>query len=94
MNFTGVFPILATPFRDDESFDESSMRNMVEIMARLGVDGVTVLGVPGGLYGQFDLEAGSDGYNTGFAFPEVLQSVMPGVDITRSLDVAAILSRD
>jgi len=26
----------------------------------------------GGLYGLFDLEAGSDGFNTGFAFPEVL----------------------
>ncbi|MEK9720352.1 MAG: dihydrodipicolinate synthase family protein [Quisquiliibacterium sp.] len=28
----------------------------------------------GGLYGQFDLESGSSGYNTGFAFPEVLQA--------------------
>ena len=26
----------------------------------------------GALYGLFDLEAGSDGFNTGFAFPEVL----------------------
>jgi 4-hydroxy-tetrahydrodipicolinate synthase len=26
----------------------------------------------GGLYGFFDLERGSDGFNTGFAFPEVL----------------------
>lgn len=47
MNFTGVFPILATPFRDDESFDEASMRRMLEFMAGLGVDGVTVLGVLG-----------------------------------------------
>jgi 4-hydroxy-tetrahydrodipicolinate synthase len=28
----------------------------------------------GALYGQFDLEQGSNGYNTGFAFPEVLQA--------------------
>jgi len=47
MNFTGVFPILATPFRDDESFDEASMRRMIAFMAGLGVDGVTVLGVLG-----------------------------------------------
>src|SRR5439155_13440955 len=26
----------------------------------------------GALYAPFDLEAGSDGFNTGFAFPEVL----------------------
>ena len=26
----------------------------------------------GGLYGFFDRERGSDGYNTGFAFPEIL----------------------
>lgn len=47
MNFAGVFPILATPFRDDESFDDASMRRMIGFMASLGVDGVTVLGVLG-----------------------------------------------
>jgi 4-hydroxy-tetrahydrodipicolinate synthase len=30
----------------------------------------------GALYGLFDLEAGSDGFNTGFAFPEVLQAMV------------------
>lgn len=29
----------------------------------------------GGLYGFFDLERGSDGFNTGFAFPEVLLAI-------------------
>lgn len=29
----------------------------------------------GALYAPFDLEAGSDGFNTGFAFPEVLQAL-------------------
>ena len=29
----------------------------------------------GGLYALFDLEAGSDGFNTGFAFPEILQEM-------------------
>ena len=33
---------------------------------------VPILTGLGALYGQFDLEAGSSGFNTGFAFPEVL----------------------
>jgi len=33
---------------------------------------VTILTGLGALYAPFDLEAGSDGFNTGFAFPEVL----------------------
>ena len=46
-DFRGVFPILATPFRDDESVDLESMQRMVRFMARIGVDGITVLGVLG-----------------------------------------------
>ena len=45
--FTGVFPILATPFDEAERFDEASMRRMLGFMARIGVQGVTVLGVLG-----------------------------------------------
>ena len=30
----------------------------------------------GALYAPFDLEAGSDGFNTGFAFPEILQAMV------------------
>lgn len=40
---------------------------------------VTVLTGLGGLYGFFDLERGSDGFNTGFAFPEVLQALLARV---------------
>ncbi len=40
---------------------------------------VTVLTGLGGLYGFFDLERGSDGFNTGFAFPEVLQALVARV---------------
>jgi 4-hydroxy-tetrahydrodipicolinate synthase len=47
MNFTGVIPILATPFLEDESFDAESMTGLVQLMKRIGVDGVTVLGVLG-----------------------------------------------
>ncbi|UCD67134.1 MAG: dihydrodipicolinate synthase family protein [Betaproteobacteria bacterium] len=47
MNFTGVIPILATPFRDDESVDAESMINLVKFMKGIGVNAVTVLGVLG-----------------------------------------------
>ena len=47
MNFTGVIPILATPFNEDESFDAESMSRLVEFIARTGVNGITVLGVLG-----------------------------------------------
>ena len=45
--FTGVIPILATPFHDDESLDLESWRRLLEFMVGLGVDGVTILGVLG-----------------------------------------------
>ena len=45
--FHGVYPILATPFRPDESIDLESFRRLVRFMADLGVDGVTILGVLG-----------------------------------------------
>ena len=45
--FTGVIPILATPFLDDESLDLESWRRLLEFMVGLGVEGVTILGVLG-----------------------------------------------
>jgi 4-hydroxy-tetrahydrodipicolinate synthase len=45
--FTGVIPILATPFQDDESLDLRSWQRLLEFMVTLGVDGVTMLGVLG-----------------------------------------------
>lgn len=47
MNFSGVFPILATPFNADGSLDLESLDRLVRFNADLGVDGVTVLGVLG-----------------------------------------------
>lgn len=37
---------------------------------------VPVLGGLGALYGRFEREHGSDGFNTGFAFPEVLRAML------------------
>jgi 4-hydroxy-tetrahydrodipicolinate synthase len=47
VKFEGVIPILATPFRDDESLDPDSWALLLEFMVGLGVDGVTILGVLG-----------------------------------------------
>jgi 4-hydroxy-tetrahydrodipicolinate synthase len=46
---------------------------------RAGLQGhrsVPILTGLGGLYGFFDLERGSEGFNTGFAFPEILLAMM------------------
>jgi 4-hydroxy-tetrahydrodipicolinate synthase len=47
VEFAGVIPILATPFRDDESLDPESWARLLEFMVGLGVSGVTILGVLG-----------------------------------------------
>jgi 4-hydroxy-tetrahydrodipicolinate synthase len=41
--------------------------------------GIPILTGLGGLYGFFDLERGSDGFNTGFAFPEILLAIVERV---------------
>ena len=47
ISFQGVYPILATPFHDDESLDLESFDRLIRFMGRLRVDGVTILGVLG-----------------------------------------------
>lgn len=47
LKFEGVFPILATPFDDNEKPDHESFDRLVRFMADIGVDGITVLGVLG-----------------------------------------------
>ena len=42
LNFTGVIPILATPFHDDESCDHESLARMIEFFAPLGIGGIWV----------------------------------------------------
>ena len=47
ISFEGVYPILATPFNDDESLDLESFDRLIRFMAQLRVEGVTILGVLG-----------------------------------------------
>lgn len=45
--FTGVYPILATPFAPDQTPDLESFHRLVSFMADIGMDGITILGVLG-----------------------------------------------
>ncbi|HVW22504.1 MAG TPA: dihydrodipicolinate synthase family protein [Opitutaceae bacterium] len=45
--YSGVIPILATPFHPDESLDLESLERVVRFNSRIGADAVTVLGVLG-----------------------------------------------
>jgi 4-hydroxy-tetrahydrodipicolinate synthase len=45
--YSGVIPILATPFHDDESLDFDSLARLIEFNAAVGVDAITVLGLLG-----------------------------------------------
>ncbi len=56
ISFRGVYPILATPFLDDERVDVDSVDRLVRFMAGLGMDGVTVLGVLGEANRMLDSE--------------------------------------
>jgi 4-hydroxy-tetrahydrodipicolinate synthase len=56
LSFEGVYPILATPFHDDESVDLESMERLIRFMAGLRVDGVTILGVLGEANRMLDRE--------------------------------------
>ncbi|MDE3196718.1 MAG: dihydrodipicolinate synthase family protein, partial [Acidobacteriota bacterium] len=46
-HFTGVIPILATPFFDDESLDLASLGRLITFAAEAGSSAVTLLGVLG-----------------------------------------------
>jgi 4-hydroxy-tetrahydrodipicolinate synthase len=63
-----------------------SPQRIAALKAGLAGRDVTVLTGLGALYGYFDLERGSDGFNTGFAFPEVLIAM---VKAAREGDFAA-----
>lgn len=54
--FTGVYPILATPFDDNEKLDLESFDRLIRFMGGLEVDGVTILGVLGESNRMLDAE--------------------------------------
>ncbi|HTS54130.1 MAG TPA: dihydrodipicolinate synthase family protein, partial [Burkholderiales bacterium] len=54
---------------------------------------VPILTGLGALYAQFDLEAGSSGFNTGFAFPEVLMAMVNAMKSADARRVQALYTR-
>jgi 4-hydroxy-tetrahydrodipicolinate synthase len=54
---------------------------------------VPILSGLGALYAPFDLAAGSDGFNTGFAFPEVLQAMLAAQQAGDTSRVHALFAR-
>ena len=55
-NFRGVYPILVTPFDAQEQPDLESFDRLIRFMAKIGVDGVTILGVLGESNRMLDAE--------------------------------------
>lgn len=47
MDFSGVIPILITPFQEDGSVDYSSIKKIIDFMNTLPLSGITLLGVLG-----------------------------------------------
>lgn len=47
MALSGVNPILPTPFHQDGRLDTASLERLVDLMARIGADGVAILGFLG-----------------------------------------------
>ncbi|MFQ3284880.1 dihydrodipicolinate synthase family protein, partial [Natronomonas sp.] len=45
--FTGVFPAMTTPFHDDESIDNDTLRAHAQRLEAAGVDGVVPVGTTG-----------------------------------------------
>jgi 4-hydroxy-tetrahydrodipicolinate synthase len=52
----GVYNILSTPFQDDGSVDERSLRRLVDATISSGVDRITILGVAGEAHKLIDSE--------------------------------------
>jgi len=54
--FKGVYPILATPFADDGSVDEISLRRLVRFQLLGGVDGIALFGNASEMYTLLERE--------------------------------------
>jgi len=90
--FTGVFPIVVTPFNADESLDLESLDRLICFLARIGVDGVTILGVLGEANRMLDREREQVIRTTVAAagkMPVVVGASHPGTRATRELSLMA-----
>lgn len=76
-------------------FKEEALPTAPKIRAlRAGLERpVAIMTGLGALYGLFDLEAGSDGFMTGFAFPEILIAMRQAWSASRQEEAAALYRR-
>ncbi len=58
MSFSGVYSVLATPFTTTGDVDFESLKRVVDLAVKAGVDGVTALGVTGEVARLNDAERG------------------------------------
>jgi 4-hydroxy-tetrahydrodipicolinate synthase len=47
LSYSGVYSVLATPFTPSGDVDLESLKRVVDLAVKAGVDGVTALGVTG-----------------------------------------------
>jgi 4-hydroxy-tetrahydrodipicolinate synthase len=64
-----------------------------QLRAEMGDSRLPILSGLGALYAPFDLEAGLDGLNTGFAFPEVLMAMIDAARVHNWQRVHGLYSR-
>lgn len=93
-SFKGVYPIVATPFKADESLDLESFKKTIRFLAQSGVEGVTIVGVLGESNRLLDaerealirvaVEAAKD-----FSMPVIVGASHAGTAATRGLSQMA-----
>jgi 4-hydroxy-tetrahydrodipicolinate synthase len=91
--FSGVIPILATPFHDDESVDLESLERLIRFNVEVGVDGITVLGLLGESNRLTDEERArtiSTAVKAAGALPVIVGTSHTGTSATIDLGRAAI----
>ncbi len=47
MSFSGIYPVVPTPFDEDGNLDVESIKKLIPLLIECGVDGITILGVMG-----------------------------------------------
>lgn len=92
LNYTGVIPILPTPFFADEEVDFDSLVRLAAFAASAGQSGLTILGVLGEANSLTDAEATAivrEVCSAATGLPVIVGAGRPGVRSTRTFIAAA-----
>jgi 4-hydroxy-tetrahydrodipicolinate synthase len=91
-HFSGVIPILATPFHEDESLDLESLARLIHFNRQAGVDGITLLGLLGESNRLTDAERSqiiATGINAAEGLPVIVGASHTGTEATVALSEEA-----